>query len=116
VTTPTLVITSEPNTEGDTIVLAGELDLTSVHLLDDELALTSAPGVVLDLSAVSFLDSAGIRTIDRAHRRLRDDGRSLIVAAPESSRAAWTFRVAGYQNGLVVGSVDEAVDALRRSS
>jgi anti-anti-sigma regulatory factor len=61
---------------------------------------------VLDLGLLVFVDSAGIRTIDLAHRALRDSGRTLLVVAPPESRAGWTFRIAGFDSNVVLDSLD----------
>jgi anti-anti-sigma factor len=86
----------------------GELDLTNASALDEALLQTSARAVILDLGGLDFVDSAGMRAIDRAHRRLADDGRMLLIVAPGDSRAGWTFRVAGFANGTVLESVEIA--------
>lgn len=92
----------------DLLDARGELDLTNVHELEDALASTGSRAVVLDVSGLAFIDSAGLRAIDQANRRLAADGRVLLVVAPESSRAAWTFRVAGFAGGVVLDSLDAA--------
>ena len=38
--------------------------------------------VALDLARVSFLDSAGIRAIERGVRRILVDARSFVIVAP----------------------------------
>ena len=86
----------------------GELDLTNARELDRALAGTAARIVILDLGGLAFIDSAGLRAIDQANRRLTDEGRVLLVVAPESSRAAWTFRVAGFRSGAVLDSLEAA--------
>lgn len=86
----------------------GELDLTNASALEEALDGTCAGAVILDLSAVVFVDSAGIRTIDAAYQRLHQDDRALLVVAPPESRAGWTFRVAGFTNDFVLDSVDAA--------
>jgi anti-anti-sigma factor len=95
----------------ETLVLKGELDLTNVAELDRALFETTAPHVLLDLGELGYLDSAGIRTIDLTHRRLRDEGRTLSVVAPAGSRAAWTLRVAGFPDGLLHDSTESALGA-----
>jgi anti-sigma B factor antagonist len=90
------------------VEVRGELDLTNAQSLGDALAGTGSPTVILDLGALAFIDSAGIRTIDQAHRRLADDGRRLLIVAGLDTRAAWTFRVAGFADGLVLASLNEA--------
>jgi len=89
----------------------GELDLTSAASLDAALAATTAGTVILDLGALAFVDSAGIRAIDQAHRRLADEGRRLLIVAGPDSRAAWTFRVAGFADHYVHDSLAQAEQA-----
>lgn len=93
----------------------GELDLTNASTLEDALSVAHAGPTILDLSGVVFVDSAGIRTIDTAYRRLRDDNRALIVVAPPDSRAGWTFRVAGFSSDFVLESVEAAAVIAARS-
>lgn len=86
----------------------GELDLTSAGGLQEAVAATTARTVVMDLSGVAFLDSAGIRTIDDANRTLAATDRTLLVVAPPDSRVAWTFRLAGFADDLLLDSVEAA--------
>lgn len=88
---------------GDVVELAGELDLTNAAQLDEALAGTTAAAVYLDLTRVTFIDSAGMRAIDRARGLLLERGRRLLLVAPPDSRAAWTFRVAGFGDRLLAG-------------
>ena len=64
------------------IELRGELDLSTVGKVEDELRRVEAdapPLVVLDLSGLSFLDSSGLRCVVRADERARDKGRRLVL-------------------------------------
>jgi anti-sigma B factor antagonist len=67
------------------IALEGELDYSSALTLDDELrrAELSGPSVmVLDLSALRFMDSTGLAIIVSSYKRTRRAGRKLVVAQP----------------------------------
>ena len=92
----------------EVVEVRGELDLTNAPSLTAAIAAATAATVILDLGALAFVDSAGIRAIDQAHRRLADDGRALLIVAGPETRAAWTFRVAGFADGFVLGSLEEA--------
>jgi anti-anti-sigma factor len=94
---------------GDVIAIGGELDLTNSQRLADALSAASATTVILDLGGLDFIDSAGMRTIDQMRRLLASAGRTLLIVAPTESRAAWTFRVAGFDHGFVQESVDAAL-------
>ncbi len=61
--------------------VAGELDLATSPQLEVALreAQFGASTVVLDLRALSFIDSAGARVIAAAAARARPDGRRLMV-------------------------------------
>jgi anti-anti-sigma factor len=92
----------------DIVEAHGELDLTNADELDEALGATSSRVVILDLTELDYLDSAGMRAIDQIHRRLVGDGRTLLIVAPEKSRAGWVFRVAGFADGVVLESVELA--------
>ena len=64
---------------------------------------------MLDLTRVAFLDSSGIRAIDRSRRRLVSQERSLLIVSPPGLPSAWTLRVAGFDRDLVVESLDAAL-------
>ena len=60
-----------------TVVLSivGELDLANTATLERELASANgATAVVLDMSALEFIDSTGIALLVATHRRLNSDG------------------------------------------
>ena len=67
--------------------LAGELDLATAPALRDRLCAAIDAGrhrLVVDLSAVSFLDSVALATIVHAKRRLPEEGRMALVIEPSS--------------------------------
>ncbi len=94
----------------DVVRVAGEVDLTNVDRVREALLATRSAEVILDLTGLYFLDSAGIRAVDAVYGALAREQRTLKVVAPPDSRAAWTFRVAGFPSDLVFESV-EAVEA-----
>jgi anti-anti-sigma factor len=64
------------------VALVGELDLSTVAKLQDELSKVEAgspPTVVVDLSKLTFLDSTGLRCIVTADERAREAGRRMVV-------------------------------------
>jgi anti-anti-sigma factor len=109
-----LVIARVRNDRYETLALGGELDLTNVAELERVLFETEADTVVLDLGELTYLDSAGIRAIDLAHRRLAEQERTLHVVAPQDSRAAWTLRVAGFAEDAVAESAESALGRSER--
>jgi anti-anti-sigma factor len=78
--------------------LSGEVDLSNAEALGEaaERAVTNrAPGLVLDLSEVTFLDSTGLRLVFRLARRLRDRQQALRLVVPEGARIARLLRLSG---------------------
>jgi anti-sigma B factor antagonist len=64
------------------LALRGELDLYAAPQFDDALVEAegeSWPLLVLDLSGLEFMDSAGLRLIVRTHARAEQAGRRMVV-------------------------------------
>lgn len=78
------------------IVLSGEVDLAGAADIWTALepVLDGAGRVVVDLSAVKFMDSTGLSVLVRAHRRLMHNGGQLVVRHP-SEMAARLLDVTG---------------------
>jgi anti-anti-sigma factor len=93
------------------ISLEGELDYSSALILDDELRRAEASVhnvLILDLSALRFMDSTGLGIIASAYRRMRRGGRRLIVASPTAG-VRRIFQLTGMLERLeVVDSVAAA--------
>jgi anti-sigma B factor antagonist len=77
------------------LVLRGELDLSTVQKVEEELAAVEAGDekvVVLDLSGLTFLDSTGLRLMVTADQRAQKDGRRLvIVKGPETVQRVFSI-------------------------
>src|SRR5688572_26890332 len=77
------------------IAVRGELDLSTVDKLEEELKRLERgrPAViVLDLSELEFLDSTGLRLIVTADQRARTEGRRLaVVKGPETVQRVFTI-------------------------
>jgi anti-sigma B factor antagonist len=74
---------------GDATVLSltGDIDIHTAPELRDRLAQLHSDGaadVVVDLSAVNFLDSSALGAFVAAHHELAEKGGSLKLAAPRS--------------------------------
>jgi anti-anti-sigma factor len=69
-------------------VLEGEVDMGNARDIRDSLldAVTNhAPGLVIDLSAITYLDSAGIHVVFDVARRLHSRQQQLFVVVPGAS-------------------------------
>jgi anti-sigma B factor antagonist len=66
------------------LVLSGEFDIAAAPALREQLADArgAAPrGVVLEMTAATFLDSSALRELLSADAQLREDGVPLVLAA-----------------------------------
>jgi anti-anti-sigma factor len=81
------VTTERQGTDGR-VILAGELDLAGADALQqaiDELRNAEVSRIVVDLQALEFMDSTGLRTLIQAHVRSEEDGRELwLIRGRES--------------------------------
>jgi anti-sigma B factor antagonist len=77
------------------VSLRGELDLSTVEKVEDELRRIEDRGdklLVLDLSGLTFLDSTGLRLMVTADQRARKAGRRLaLVKGPETVHRVFTI-------------------------
>ena len=64
------------------IAISGELDMSTVSILNDQLAALEDDGakaIVIDLRDLGFIDSSGLHAILRAYRRSEQNGHRLLV-------------------------------------
>lgn len=84
--TTTLVVTREELPHVLLVALEGELDLATAQVVVDAVGwAASHPGpapLVLDLRALDFLDSTGVRTLVEASRECQDSGRGFALLSP----------------------------------
>jgi anti-sigma B factor antagonist len=77
------------------VALKGELDLSTVNKVEEELESLEAGGaklIVLDMSSLTFLDSTGLRCLVTADQRARDAGRRLVlVRGPDAVQRVFTI-------------------------
>ena len=78
--------------------LAGEVDIDTAGVIRDRIIeLLQQPAkprtVVMNMAAVSFLDSTGVGVLVGATKRLRAVGGDLVIAAP-SQRVAMVIAIA----------------------
>ncbi len=94
--------------------VTGEIDLSNADDIGAAIALEMPNQVrtlVLDLTEVQYLDSAGIRLIFRLIEKLRARSQSLRLVVPISSTANEALRLAGV--GAAIEILETADDALR---
>jgi anti-anti-sigma factor len=98
----------------------GEIDLSNaVDLLEAlaEAAADSDLGIVLDMSALRHLDSAGLRLLFELRRRLAYRRRFVALAVPREARVHAVLDMAAVGDTLPVReSVEDAVAAVREAA
>jgi anti-sigma B factor antagonist len=100
------------------LALDGELDLVSAPALRQHVVSEVAAGhhrLVLDLTGLSYLDSAGLGQVVAALKRARSHDGDLAVVVPEA-RVRRVFELCDLDRVLPLHrSVDAAVAALERN-
>ena len=101
------------NEEGNVVIatVTGELDISNVNGIEQAILVATsnrAELVLLDLSEVDYLDSAGIHLVYRLRERLQSRGQALRLILAEDSPAADALRLAGVMNHLEIRHTVEA--------
>ena len=96
------------------VTAEGELDLVSASQLDIALTdgIAAAQGrVVLDLRAVTFMDSTGLGTVVKGLKRSREKNLDFRVVV-ETERVRKVFEITGLDSLIVLSSsLDDALSA-----
>ncbi len=85
--------------------LAGEIDMSNAGEVSSAIAQgtpNDALGVVLDLSGVEYLDSAGIHLLYRLRESLRARGQALKLVIPPDSAVNGALRLAGVEGQIEI--------------
>ena len=97
--------------------LQEDIDLSNVARISQELEDRVSPldlGLVVDLSAVRFIDSAGLRLLFRLAERLVHTAQGLAIVSPKGSGVRHTLDLVGFSSvAPVVEDLDSAREALR---
>ncbi|HEY3297236.1 MAG TPA: STAS domain-containing protein [Armatimonadota bacterium] len=98
----------------------GEIDLYTVPEFEDALKSgmqSPFPGLIVDLTDISYVDSAGLGALLAAYKNLsKRDGRLFIVANPHSPGVRKILEITRLDTILnVVGTLKDAIDGLRSS-
>jgi len=110
-------IATETPREGITVLkVSGEHDLYTAPDLREHLKRgLSAGGVVVDLSAATFVDSSILGALLSARQRAQEDGRAFAVSMHESTSRTvrQVFEITGLIDAMpVLPSAEEALHAM----
>jgi anti-sigma B factor antagonist len=94
--------------------LSGEIDLSNAQSVESaivEAMPNHALALILDVSALDYLDSAGIHLIYKLREKLRARGQSLRLVIPPDSPANDALRLAGVSRNVDTAQTLEAAMA-----
>ncbi len=111
-----------PTAQGDVVVatLDGDIDLVNHEELGQQLfsaALEGGPRFVVDLNAVTYVDSNGVRMLFSLARELDHSRIQWTISLDETSPVYRLFKVTTFDEvARIFPSVDEAVAAVRNGA
>ena len=100
----------------DLVRLAGEIDLANAPAIGREIVRQTgrAGALVIDLTAVSFLDSAGVRLLDALVGDLDDQGTPIRFVVGENGPARMTLQLCAFRDDLLSTDLERAAEELGR--
>ena len=93
------------------LYLRGEIDLSNAQPLQQQIehAVVGKTDVVLDLSAIEYIDSQGLRLLSRLSNRFSREGSKLQLIAPPGSFARGVLELSRMSEDIdVVDTIDNA--------
>jgi anti-sigma B factor antagonist len=92
--------------------LAGEIDLANAPTIGRQIVayLRDCGPVLIDLTAVSFLDSAGVRLLDALVGDLDDHGKRIRLVVGEGGPARMTLQLCAFRDDLLATDLKKAAD------
>ena len=111
---PTVGVRAERR-EGVVIAhVTGEIDVATYEQAGEQIAalIGGAPAAVIDLSAVAFMDSSGMRLLDRLVEQAALDGTVLRVVADPGGRVRYVLRMTAFPGELLADDLGSAVAAV----
>lgn len=94
--------------------LSGEIDLSNADSLENAIAEATpnhALALILDVSALGYLDSAGIHLVYKLREKLRARGQTMRLVIPPASPANDALRLAGVSRNVETVETLEAAMA-----
>jgi len=98
----------------DVVTLAGEIDMATAPAIGRQIVahMTEADAVLIDLTAVSFLDSAGVRLLDTLVGNLDDRGTAIRLVVGEGGAARMTLQLCAFREDLLATDLERAAEEL----
>jgi anti-sigma B factor antagonist len=99
--------------------LSGEVDMSNAAIVRQRIAEAVTPddvALVLDVAALSFIDSAGLHAIFELGSVLAEKRQRLLLSVPETSHVRRTIEIIGMPGAIVVHPDRDAALADARST
>jgi anti-sigma B factor antagonist len=98
------------------VSLAGEIDLANAPAIGRAIVthLSGTGPVLIDLTGVSFLDSAGVRLLDALVGDLDDSGNAIRLVVGETGAARMTLRLCAFRDDLLATDLERAAEEVSR--
>lgn len=87
-----------------------DIDMATATQFRRHVEAATEPLVIIDLTEVTFIDSAGVRALDRSIAALAERQQQVRLVVPPDSPADWTFKVASFDPGYFFPEIDSAID------
>lgn len=104
----TFRIRTERNPQMCVVHVSGEVDLANAAEFRAAFADVQDPLLVIELSDLRYIDSAGMRALDDVFRQVTQRGGECRVVAPVGTPARTTLRVAGFDEHEILGDIESA--------
>ena len=98
----------------DLVRLTGEIDLANAPSIGRQIVahVSQAGAVLIDLTAVSFLDSAGVRLLDALVGDFDDHGTPIRLVVGETGAARMTLQLCAFRDDLLAADLGRAAEEL----
>ena len=98
----------------EVVHLKGEIDLANANDIGRAIVgrVSDAKAVLIDLTAVTFLDSAGVRLLDLVVGDLNDRGRPIRLVVGERGAARMTLQLCAFRSDLLATDLEQAAAEL----
>jgi anti-sigma B factor antagonist len=100
--------------KAELVRLVGEIDLDNAAAVGREIIThtTAAGAVLVDLTSVSFLDSAGVRLLDALVGDLDDQGTPIRLVVGGAGAARIALQLFAFRDDLLATDLDQAAASL----
>jgi len=107
---------SEQTADAVIVRARGEIDLSTIPILEAALRapLQNGQHLILDLTAVRYIDSTGLHTLLRSEEHMREKRLHVLVVVPPAAVIRKIFRISAIDKVIhLFPTLDEAVHSLR---